>query len=197
MPADMRAQLEAAAKERGWSLSQELLSRVYDSFGHNRGKERDPAVRALGALISFVAGNVHADHTLSKKWHVDPFLFRAFKHGVAALLDALTPPGKVRPPNLKDFQLPGLGAYKDSEAVRQFRQSFVDAYKTPKGAGEHAAENVLLMLVSPLEMLKDWKSENFDTQHPDYGKSKDMDSSFYAMSNVRRDLGLLFKEPKS
>jgi hypothetical protein len=200
MPADMRAQLDAAAKERGWSLTQELLRRVYDSFGHNRGKESDPAARGLEFLISHVADIVHAEHTLSEAWHLDPFMFQAFKHGVAIVLNELTPPGKARPPDLKNFQVFGLGAHKNPEVIRQFRQRIADAYKTPEGAGQFAAESVLQLLFSPLEMLKDWKSQlgNFDTRHPDHWKSGDpMESEFHKMSNVRRDLGIVLGEPKS
>src|SRR3974390_1784966 len=92
MPDDMRARLDAAARKKGWSLSQELLWRLRVSFEkENYRDQRDPATRALCFLIAETAQRVHFNVPL--EWQRNPFLFKAFKLAVATLLDALQPPG--------------------------------------------------------------------------------------------------------
>src|SRR6516165_10703067 len=106
MPDDMRAKLEADAKKRSWSLTQELLWRVQDSFNQERDKRRDSALRALNFVIAQIAervsGGIYVPYDefrqeLLKEWRTDPFKFKAFKFAVVKLLDHLQPAGEIRP----------------------------------------------------------------------------------------------------
>jgi hypothetical protein len=95
MPDDLRSELEAAAQRRGRNLTDELLGRLRASFARERDRQRDPPLRAWCFLISELASYIHYE---TPNWHKNPFWFRAFKLGVAGLLDALEPRGEVRPP---------------------------------------------------------------------------------------------------
>src|SRR5437764_6494045 len=131
MPPDLRAELERAAKKRGRYLSEEILGRLRLSLAKQREEQRDPVVRALCYLISETANSVRkGDNPLSKGWQRNPFLFRAFKIGVTAVLDALDQPGEARNP----FPPPQSAALSD------------DYSATPETLGRAAANNVLFAL---------------------------------------------------
>ena len=93
MPATMRNELKKAARERGRTEGQELLSRLQGSFNREREKSRDPAMRALCFLFSELAVAVHGNMP-EPDWRSDPFLFRTIKIGIAKLLNALEPKGQ-------------------------------------------------------------------------------------------------------
>src|SRR5262245_44631170 len=78
MQDDLRAQLDAAAKKRGYTLTDEVLGRLRASFAREREQRRDRAMRALGFLIATVADVAHLGGRLNKQWHRDPFMFQAF-----------------------------------------------------------------------------------------------------------------------
>jgi hypothetical protein len=90
-----RAQLEAAAKRRDWTVTEELLWRLRASFARDHERQRDPPLRAWCFLISDLASYIHYE---TPNWHKNPFWFRAFKLGVTGLLDALEPKGEIRSP---------------------------------------------------------------------------------------------------
>jgi hypothetical protein len=94
-----RAQLEAAAKRRGWTVTEELLWRLRASFARDHERQRDPPLRAWCFLISELASFIHYE---TPNWHRNPFWYRAFKLGLIGLLDALEPQGEVRPPKALD-----------------------------------------------------------------------------------------------
>ena len=94
MPADMRAELEAAARKKGWAFSQEVLWRLRASLHKTVEDERRPSVRAMAFLVAELIERTTMGLMLDG-WHRNPFLFRAVRHGVAKLLEALEPPGKV------------------------------------------------------------------------------------------------------
>jgi hypothetical protein len=95
MPADIRAGLEVSAAERkqgkGWSLSEEILHRLKQSFYDER---RDPAVRALSHILGVAIAI--AKSTAGPDWRSDPWAFRAFKLAFGQILDDLEPPGEIR-----------------------------------------------------------------------------------------------------
>src|SRR5437868_5676678 len=86
MPDDMREQLEAAANQRDWSLTDELLLRLRVSFGREREERREPAMRALCFLMAELAGHIVGPAAARGKselalydWRSDAFFYRAFK----------------------------------------------------------------------------------------------------------------------
>jgi hypothetical protein len=99
MPAELRAELAAAAKESGRVLSQELLRRLQDSFYRDRDRKRDPALRALCYLLAEIVEIVSSwsPPELRRQWQSDPFVFRAAKLAFSKLLDMLEPKGEIRP----------------------------------------------------------------------------------------------------
>jgi hypothetical protein len=132
MSADMRGELEAAAKANGTNISQELLRRLQNSFNRDRKKARDPAMQALCFLIAEVAQQM-AGMTTSQEWRTNPFYFRAFKIAVGKLLDALEPKGEIEPPIEMQFKSADGG-----ELENEFFKSFSD----PELRGAYAARSI-------------------------------------------------------
>jgi hypothetical protein len=95
MPPDMRAKLEAAAKEEGRTLSQELLSRLRTSF--LKDELRAPkTIRALAYIVEIMERRVELllcgrDRINGNQWRDDSLVFDAFKSGVNWILDQLRP----------------------------------------------------------------------------------------------------------
>lgn len=144
MPDDLRAELEAAAATRGHSLTQEMLGRLRESLARERIDRQDEPMRALCFLFQELAERLHfrQGRIRGRKWawHRDPFVFRAFKLGVAKLLDALEPPGEVRSPYAHATREPG-----DNIVLKQMTEWF----KTPESAATHTAASVLEGLFRP------------------------------------------------
>src|SRR5262245_53587120 len=96
------ARLKRFSHESGHdNLSREIMNRLKASFVPKR--DEDPAMRALCFLISHIAKSTSPPAPGSDKsgvWRSNPFFFAAFKLAVAQLLDALTPPGEIIPPEL-------------------------------------------------------------------------------------------------
>ena len=188
MPDDMRARLDAAARKKGWSLSQELLWRLRVSFEkENYRDRRDPATRALCFLIAETAQRVHIGVLV--EWNRNPFLFRAFKLAVAALLDELEPAGSAKS-SVPEF----------SKVLKPHElQLFGDRWKTPETAAAEAAKLTLTSLFLPAHDVEDVKTRlrglNFP-ERPNLSEEliKEFEREFYAMANARRDLGI--GEPK-
>jgi hypothetical protein len=188
MPDDMRARLDAAARKKGWSLSQQLLWRLRVSFEkENHADHRDPATRALCFLIAETAQRVHIG--IPVEWHRNPFLFRAFKLAVASLLDALAPAGAVESP------LPEFSKVLEPREL----QLIGDRWKTPETAAAEAAKLTLTSLLLPAHDVEDVKTRlrglNFP-ERPNLSEEliKEFEREFYVMANARRDLGI--DEPK-
>jgi hypothetical protein len=139
MPEDMRAQLEAAARKRGRNVSEELLARLHASFAREDEQRREPVVRALNSAIFRLARNIR-QFTLAdvrnEEWVRNPFAFRAFKLGVAKLLDNFEPPGDVHPPV--------------SEKGRPL-------WETPEELAERAVHMLLISIRYAEPLPKDWK----------------------------------------
>ena len=62
LPTETRSDLQKAAKANGKSITQELLSRLDESFKQDRKNYRDPATKALCFLFSELA-EVSTRHT--------------------------------------------------------------------------------------------------------------------------------------
>jgi hypothetical protein len=125
MPPDLREQLELSAAHRnggGWTLTQELLHRLQRSLDRERDEKRDPAARALcyllAEIISFVAvtkppfgglvtNPLDGDTKFfpNSNWRSDPFTFHAIRLAFDLILDALQPPGEMRPPRTAEQPL--------------------------------------------------------------------------------------------
>ena len=181
MPRSMRTQLDAAARKHGRVVGQELLTRVQRTFDKEKADQRNPALRALLFLFGELADNLCRD----PNWHKDPFTFRAFKLAIVKLMDALEPKGEMSPP---PERYPGAGIYK-----------------TPKSAANDAADIVLLEVykAEPLEGFEDLLREGpwfghggkeFPAPEEALAVARRLEDiyerTYYAMSNVRRDLGI-------
>jgi hypothetical protein len=181
MPRSMRTQLDAAARKHGRVVGQELLTRVQRTFDREKANQRNPALRALLFLFGELADNLCRD----ANWHKDPFTFRAFKLAIVKLMDALEPKGEMSPP------------------PERYRGAGI--YKTPNSAAKNAADLVLFQIYNaePLEGFEDMLREG--PWFGDGGKEvpapgevlavarrleDNYERSYYAMSNVRRDLGI-------
>jgi len=195
IPDELRAALEENVARRrkrkpSWNLTEEILGRLYWSYRRQEEERRDPYMKALAFLISAIADNVNMRRSLVSEWHRDPFMFRAFKRGVVELLDALEPAGEARP-------------HLDIEWLRQsggkLHQLMADQSETPEAAGAWAARQVLGGLYRFAPEPEKWTRLREMEQDPRLmgfaGTIADrMEEEFYAMSNVRRVLGI--KEPK-
>jgi hypothetical protein len=188
IPDDLRAVLkENVARRRKrrpkWNITEEVLGRLYWSYRKQEEERRDPYMKVLAYLISNVAKYVHVGRGLSSEWTRDPFLFRAFKHGVARVLNTLDPPGEAKPP----LDIKGLR----SEPENKIWQAMADQFESPEAAGNFAADHVLQELYRFAPEPEKWAT----LRELKYGGVADlMEEEFYAMSNVRRVLGI--KEPK-
>jgi hypothetical protein len=181
MQESMRDELEAAAKKRDWTITEELLWRLRVSFVREGEERREPAIRALCYLVSQVAEWVpFRTSRLSPSWHRNRFMFRAFKLAITMVLDALEPPGKVESPFQPDHPL-------------------AEMHKTPESAADFAAMVVLQELFHPSQLTKDEK-EWIEMRFPGMPTKQvldEMDRSFYSMSRARRDLQIEAKINKT
>jgi hypothetical protein len=184
MPADMRAELDAAAQRRGWSLTQELLWRVRLSLSKERLDHHFPATRALCFLIGEIARQV-SYLPPQEEWYRDPFMFKAFKLAVAKLLDALEPAGEMRSP------------WTNAEASSELVKWEIDSWKTPETAANRAASLTLQSLFQPAKLSEKAKSvfRQVSKLSPDNAGIMDLlveqlERTFYGSSDARRDLGL-------
>jgi hypothetical protein len=202
MPAEMREQLEKAAKARSKEtnrrigLSQELLRRLAESFDQDRRTWRDPATRALCFLISELAETIGLGQS---GWRSDPFLFRAFKVGVAKLLDNIPQPaGKIETPEFLKFLFDHLGTdpVNKTEMARKLnrrnRERIARIMKSPEALGEDAAETTLSYFFRTEPPLKGWEPLREELEADRLGRAfiRHQQNIFYGMENARRDLAI-------
>ena len=150
MPAEMRKQLEAAARANGRSLSQELLRRLRESFHRERDKARDPAMRALCFLMAETAHHAVGYHKIKPHppkgltleeaalgeitleeipmfdWRSNPFFYRAFKIAFIKLLNALEPQGEIKPPEVK------FASAGQREEPGSLQRRWLESYNDPE-----------------------------------------------------------------
>jgi hypothetical protein len=210
MPADMRDELEKAAKARSREtgrrigLSQELLRRLKESFDQDRKNYRDPATQALCFLFADLAENVHGG---TPNWQSDPFLFKSFKLGVARLLDNLPEPaGKVESPLLLRAMLDQLSTddpMNQKEFVRNERERISRKIKSPEALAEVAADTTLSNYFKPSQHYKDWEPwrEELDADAEIPGLFSKLlrhqENTYYGMEQARNALSLKPRGRKS
>jgi hypothetical protein len=189
MPDDLRTELEAVAAARGHSLTQEMIGRLRESLARERIDRQDPAMRALCFLFQELAETIHLRQPETRrdfKWHRDPFMFRAFKLGVAQLLDALEPPGEMKPPARVRY-----GAASDSPILKQMAEWF----KTPESAATHAAAQTLETLFRPRRVMDEDESlmqkvgQKLNDGSTEY-IVEEWKRLYFAMDRAGRDLGV-------
>jgi hypothetical protein len=174
------------------------LTRLRRSLLDEQQRERaDPGLRALAHLVSEVGKSVRrkpGSPDAVPQWHRNPFLFAAFKVAVGKVLDALVPAGEIRPPFAAD----------------DIPRDYAKDYGTPKRLGATVARWVLHELHStepPLDFEELLTSGLYVDMHGDVVRdlpeemrkalipiTNRLRRNAYAMSNVRRDLGI--DEPK-
>lgn len=187
MPAEMRAQLEAAARRSGRSLSQELLTRLDGSMNKDRNKAVDPAMRALCFLMSSLAYLVHWN---MPNWRSDKFLFRAIKIAIGNLLDALEPGGEMK---LPDFWRAAAHAGDESilPGSEKFTKDVEAAIQSPEAMAEYAVWVTMQNFASPRP--QNWEALRGLASRPEYqeigGKIlKHQEDLYYGMNDARKDL---------
>lgn len=159
MPAEMREELEKAARARSRkenkdiSLSQELLGRLRRSFVRDSNEARDPALQAVCYLIGEVAEGVTSPFpirfgNLRPLWRSNPFLFRAFKLAVGKLLDALEPKGEIKTPVT-------LEVAKGHTLDLTFPSFVANRYQTPEALADFVAAGIWQALIrtTPLTVM--------------------------------------------
>ena len=192
MPDDMRGELEAAAHKRGWSLTQEVLWRLRASLTkEDHEQHQDRALRALCFLISemtrkflYTGEPWYRDERYERRgepWHRDPFTFKAFRLGVAELLEALQPPGELRPPRRKDG-------------------NYFYGMETPESLARHAAKETFFNLFySKPDVTEDMRAiiQSVKLPYmPQFGERmiEELERKGNTMTRARKDLGI--DEPK-
>jgi hypothetical protein len=136
----------------------------------------DPATRDLCFLFAQLAEQIHLG---TADWQSNPFLFRAFKIGIAELLDALEPTGKVKiPPKL-------LAALTHKFFTGRFEQ----AVKSPAKYARRAVDVVLWGLRKGADDAP--KISKIIKEIPDTDLKQTMqrlESTAYRMGNVKSRL---------
>lgn len=167
MPNSLRKQIDAAADKSGRSASQETIRRLQSSFGPDR-LTTDKQTRAICFLISEVAQKI--SWRIPDKWHRHPFLFQAFKIGVAKLLEGIEPKGEAK--------------------------AAFEGWKTPDTMGDEAADRTLAEFfgggVSSDGIKGLWQVLNEpgdeDLKRLAERAMIDREGQWHAMANARRDL---------
>jgi hypothetical protein len=183
VPKAMRSQLELGARERGWTLTDELMWRLRNSFNREREERRDPAIRALSYLIAELAHHVASGAYMGDRefalysWRRSPFCYRALKIAVGKLFDALEPPGPVTLPTI-DVDNP--------ERLDSYTQRWIDSFGAPESRAEFAVNHVLAALRTLPRVSEEQREENRRL----IGEHSSIMHQFYGMSDAARDLAL-------
>jgi hypothetical protein len=199
IPEDMRKQLESEAASKDQSVAQVLLWHLRRSFNRDRERERNSATRAFCFLISVLADKIRwAVGAPTEEWQNNPFVFRSFKIGVAKLLDAFEPKGKIRPPPMDWFakRKEKFEKYYGLAFGKNFKKK-AETWKSPTRVANEAVERTLSDLfgggMSPEDVMGFWADDvNADASLMDLAESdiKATERTWYGMADVRRDLQL-------
>jgi hypothetical protein len=189
IPENLRGELESAAKKRGRKLTREVIWRLQVSLNRERIDRQDQVMRALCFLFTDVAEKLRLHEGLyfreGRKWHRDPFTFRAFKLAVGKLLDALEPSGEAKSPFVK---------LENSD--EPLHQQLVEWFKTPDSAATHAATLTLESLFRPKKITAEDRAaiEQLESEILDYGSGdlmiENFEREYFAMDTVGRVLGI-------
>jgi Arc-like DNA binding dprotein len=202
MPNDLRKQLEAAAKNNGRSVGQELLRRLNDSFSRDYSKDRDPTTRALSFLLAELIEKIQWLYLPVVRLD-NPFFLRAVRAGFAKVLKAIEPKGKIP-------QGPSMQALADAlkkrvrgtpleEQAADYARLLADSWNTPDRAGNKAATDIVhelyhgtLPAIEKMRILEEAGDERVRTAAT-FVKTKS-ERTHYGMKDVIRDLELAPKE---
>jgi hypothetical protein len=186
---DLRDQVEEAAiarQKRNWNLSREIVLRLRTSLSSDRKQQRDPPMRALCFLIAQLA-----DHVVGPKivregkeitlydWRADPFFYKAFKIAVGQLLDALDPPGPIKPYEI---------TVENEADLDPSTRRYLETFKTPEARAQYSADYVL----TALRAIPQWSAETREEQKKlvtEYGLPQ-LIREFYEMPDAARDLAV-------
>jgi hypothetical protein len=193
VPAELRAQLEAAQKRSGRkSLSDEMLARLNKSFSRDRDKATDPAMRALNFLFSTLAYSLHWN---IPNWRSDPFLFKAIKIGICKLLDALEPSGEATLPDFWQATAASLTDEPASDALgRAVREDILKAIQSPETMADYAVRMTLHAYLSP--RTQNWEAlrgvAGMPGEDGEIGDQvlKHQENQYYGMKDAKRDLAI-------
>jgi hypothetical protein len=141
MPQELREQLEAAAKKNRRSTAQELLRRLYDSFGINRDKTRDPAARALGFLLHEVIDDI--SYNAPDGWHRSPFMFEAVRLAFAKVLREVQPEGPEESEMNQFLNRMRHDPKNKSTPFLRFLGQQAKWWKSPRGVADETAKGVI------------------------------------------------------
>jgi hypothetical protein len=187
MSDEMREQLESAARERDWTLTDELLLRLRVSFHRERDESRQPAMRALCFLIAELADHIVGPSVARGKsevrfydWRSDPFFYRAFKIAVGRLLDALEPPGPI-----KAYQITAKQGELDP-----YMKHYLASFKSPEARAEYSVGYIL----TALREAPHQTAERREEQRKLVGMHPVLMREFYGMPDAAKDLVV---EPRS
>jgi hypothetical protein len=186
---DLREQLEAVAtarQKRNWNLSQEILLRLRTSLNNEREEQRSPAMRALCFLIAQLGDHVVGPKLIGDEkevalynWRADPFFYKAFKIAVGQLLDALDPPGPIRPCVITT----------ENEAdLDPSTRRYLETFKTPEARAQYSVDYVL----TAFRGFPQWSAETREEQRKfvtEFG-SPQLTREFYGMPDAARDLAV-------
>jgi hypothetical protein len=183
----MRVRLEAAARKRGWTITDELVWRLRTSFNRERDEARDPATRAFCFLFSELARRI-CYREPRPNWHFDPWLFQTFKLAIPKLLDHFRPAGEMRLPTFWQAIVADPGSGPGLSLMRLPPSS-----SSPEAMADSTVQRVLAEFSDPtpwteqqrrnFESLQDRISDPHARQ--DF---KEWKETLYGMEQARRDL---------
>ena len=188
----MRKQLESAAKKKGWSLTQEILWRVQNSFEQDsKFSSVDPPARALTFLFEENLNWVYevcelwvteGEEHRADEWHLDRFTFRMFRIALCKLLEALEPKGEIRPPldwkKLAEDVEPEL--QREPKRDADLSRASLASWKSPEARAEYIANSIWSSLQRTVPTKDEIEADQILGVKASYG-----------MSDVRRDLKLM------
>jgi hypothetical protein len=186
----MRVQLEAAARKRGWTITDELVRRLRNSFNRERDEARDPAARAFCFLFSELARRICVYRERRPNWHFDPWLFQTFKLAIPKLLDHFRPAGEMRLPTFYQAIVDDPGFRHGFPSTKEERRRET---RSPDAMADSTVQKVLAEFSDPspypeaqlrtFESLQDMISDPHARQ--DF---KEWKETLYGMEQARRDL---------
>jgi hypothetical protein len=189
---ETRKALEREATETGQSISQLAERLLVDGLAARRDRKKDRAIRAVCFLISEAAQHVGGyrpddeKNQMLKKWRTDPFFYRAFRIAISRILEALEPPGEIKPPQIK-VELEIDPKAEKRQGFPEFLQSWVDSFKSPEARGKHTADYILTSLAR-IPQLSDDEIEEQIKHFRAIGSPESMIDEVYGMPNAARDL---------
>ena len=186
LPTAMRVQLEAAARKRRtnrrWTITDELVWRLRNSFHQERDEARDPATRAFCFLFSELARRIYGEP--KPNWHLDPWLFETFRLAILKLLDHFRPAGEMKLPTFWQ-------AIVDDPGFRPGLSSTKEETRSPDAMADNTVQKVLAEFSSPWpdQQLRTFESlqDMISDPHAQEGFKK-WKETFYGMSQAQRDL---------